>query len=226
MLLNGGYETFDPRVDAIPFKDERSRNFPVTSELPTSPTLKTKHWLHGALTDQGREGACVGHGWTSYFTASPRRLKLAKPTSKTSEYAKDYYYECRRNDEWQGESYEGTSVNAGGKVALMRGLIPRYTWAFGTQQTLEALSHVGPVILGIPWYASMYDAPEGNVVIHGRLVGYHCITLTGINHRKEKVRWKNSWGPQYGVKGYAWLTFAQLDQLLQAEGEACVPVLP
>lgn len=224
MLLKGGYETSDPRLDAIPFKDERSRNFPVTAELPTAAKLKTRHWLHGPLTDQGREGACVGHGWTSYFTASPRRVKLAKPTSKTSEYAFNYYRECRQTDEWPGEDYDGTSVLAAAQILQERGFISEFRWAFGLNEVLLAVSRKGPAVLGIPWYSGMYDAPGGVLEVSGKVVGGHCILARGVSLKRQAVLLRNSWGADWGIGGDAWISFANLDRLLRERGEACIPV--
>lgn len=60
--------------------------------------------------DQGQEGRCVEFAWMRALTQA-NRLRY----DITSRWG---YRQMQREDEWRGESpdYEGTSVNAGGKV--------------------------------------------------------------------------------------------------------------
>ena len=52
-------------IDRRPRHDERSRNYPVRGLIPGTPEIKPKNWYAGAILDQGSEGSCVGHGWTT-----------------------------------------------------------------------------------------------------------------------------------------------------------------
>jgi hypothetical protein len=131
-----------------------------------------------------------------------------------------------------GNSYEGTSVLAGAKIAQQRGYIERYWWAFGIDQVIDTLVGFGPVVIGIPWYDSMYTTrPDGLVEVGGRMVGGHAITLTGFERRgfgsprraREVVRWRNSWGLGYGLRGDGFIAVEDLERLLADRGEACVP---
>lgn len=78
-----------------------------------------KEWWQ--FYDQGREGACVGFGVA-------RALSLM---NRERYDAYELYRQAQRQDEWEGESYSGTSVRAGLDVARERGPVQvrgnRYT---------------------------------------------------------------------------------------------------
>lgn len=218
--LKGGQVTGDPRLDRVEQFDARSQNYPVTALLRSTSTPRSYTWKGGPVTDQGREGACVGHGWTGELTARPKPCKLENP----DQYALDLYKEAQKRDEWPGEAYSGTSVLAAAQILQDRKLIREFRWAFGLQDVILAIGYKGPVVLGIPWYESMYSAPNGVVTVSGRKVGGHCILARGVNVKKRQVLLRNSWGVSWGTGGDAWIGFDALDGLLNSGGEACVPV--
>lgn len=218
--LKGGQTTTDPRLDRIEHFDDRSQNFPVNALLRSTSAPRSYTWKGGPVTDQGREGACVGHGWTGELTARPKPCKIDGPDA----YAHALYKEAQQIDAYPGDAYSGTDVLAGAKVLAVRGLIKEYRWAFGLQDVLLAIGYKGPVVLGIPWYESMYSAPNGVLTVSGRKVGGHCILARGVNMKTRSVLLRNSWGVDWGQGGDAWIGFDALDGLLNDGGEACVPV--
>ena len=212
--------------------DERSRNYPVRQLLAEIPKVKSRMWLEGRVLDQGREGACVGFGWTAALLARPDRPSPQPETDLATKFAKEVYYQAQKVDEWAGENYEGTSVLAGAKILQARNLIDSYYWAFSIEDVRDAVIWKNPVVLGIPWYSGMYDtAPSGLVRVSGSVVGGHCITLTGYHpraiidgQRREIFRWRNSWGSDYGRRGSGYIELSDLAKLLKSQGEACIPV--
>src|SRR5690349_16540088 len=62
--------------------------------------------------DQGQEGACTGFGEEHVRALSPRGR-----SDVNNESARRVYDEARRQDEWPGEDYEGSSVNVAMKAA-------------------------------------------------------------------------------------------------------------
>lgn len=213
--------------------DPQSLNYPIQAIIPQK-TRPTAIWWGSPKEhlDQGREGACVGYAWTNKLLAKPSTVKLPQPSN---DFALNLYRSAQKIDEWEGEAYEGTSVLAGAKVLKLGGFVSEYRWAFGVEDVLDALAFVGPVVLGVPWFDSMYSTgPGGLVRVSGSQVGGHAILATGFGvrrfgglrgRREFVVRWRNSWGFTYGVGGDGYIRLEDLGLLLKGVGEACVPVV-
>lgn len=219
--LKGGQTTTDVRLDRVVHFDELSRDYPIRELVRSTSKPRGYTWRAGPVTDQGQEGACVGHGWTGHAMARPRPCR---PPSNPSAYAHALYKEAQQIDAYPGDAYSGTDVIAGAKVLQSRGVVKEYRWAFGLQDVILALGYKGPVVLGIAWYDSMYDAPGGVVTVSGRKVGGHCILARGVNVKKSTILLRNSWGVGWGNGGDAVISFDDLDRLLHEDGEACVPI--
>jgi len=218
--------------------DPRSLEHPVRTLLHFKPKPKRRLWLPGPILDQGTEGACVGHGWTNELTASPVRVdlqaaKLAEGWPRQPQPFAFYLYQwCKRHDEFAGEDYDGTSVLTGAQAMKQLGLIESYRWAFTVADIVDSILIAGPVVLGIAWHESMYDAPGGEVAVAGDVVGGHCLLAIGYEPTHifldgtagPAIALLNSWGPTWGKQGVAWIKQADLVKLLRNQGEACVPV--
>lgn len=176
----------------------------------------------------------MGFAWTNELLALPVRSVLPQPAN---EFALNVYRSAQKVDQWEGEAYEGTSVLAGAKVLQLGGWIQGYRWAFSVDEVLDALAFLGPVVLGVPWFESMYETGAGGLVeVSGAKVGGHAILATGFGvrdfrvsrfsrpRREFVVRLRNSWGGDYGVGGDGFVRVSDLGVLLADVGEACVPV--
>ena len=216
-----------------PTFDERSKDFPIRAVIKERPKRRTKKWRNGVILDQGREGACVGFGWTAEALSTPvavdlTRAKADVPHDPTA-FAQHIYHRAQELDPWEGTNYEGTSVLAGAKAMQEAGFLKEYRWAFDIEDVIDAILTTGPVVLGIYWYDSMYDAPEGILSVSGKIVGGHCITAVGYKMAKDSVTGEdtiilqNSWGYSWGTWGLAEIRVSQLADLLKNSGEACVP---
>ena len=173
-----------------PVRIERFAAAPLVEGLePRSYTWRCDLWL-----DQGTEGACVGHGWTHEFAARPVVVPFPQavpdgggfPTRYEAQpFAFTFYEWCRRNDEWPGEDYDGTSVAAGAKGAKLLGLVPEYRWSHDADELAVIVSRRGPVVLGIDWWTGMFR-PDGRGLLHlsGKVEGGHCLLLNGYSTRR------------------------------------------
>lgn len=216
--LKDGSTTEDPRLDRLVQFDERSRAYPIRAVVPKKPRSYT--WRCKTYLDQGSEGACVGFSWAHEIAARPKESIVQVDT------ARKIYQRAQQIDEWPGEAYEGTSVIAGAKAAVELGAIKEYRWAFGLEDLVLAIGYTGPVILGVNWYSGMFNTDEkGFIKPDGYLAGGHAILANGVNVKSRYVKLHNSWGPHWGKQGSAYITFDDLNRLLQEKGEACVPLL-
>lgn len=207
------------KLGRLPSFDDRSRNFSVRRLMSAQPP-RSQEWYCPLQLDQAHLSACTGFAWAHFLAAMPQ------PVSEvTAEKAIGIYRLAQTLDEWPGEAYEGSSVTAAVKAVQQRypGLIDAYHWAFGIDDLVMALGYVGPVVLGIPWYNSMFD-PDWKSVIHpsGVATGGHAILASGVNIEDRLVRLHNSWGADWGLVGDCFISFDDLARLLREDGEACV----
>lgn len=219
------------KLDWKPRFDNRSKKYPIRGTLWANPRRVDKTWAIGPILDQGKEGACVGFGWTAQTLAEPFSTppEILNPRDP-NKFALHVYKSAQRIDEWPGENYEGTSVLAGARILHKLRLISSYSWAFSVDEVIDGILIKGPVVLGIPWYESMYSAPNGVVRVSGSQVGGHCILAIGFRvaspnfDGRPSVVLQNSWGNDWGINGVAEIEVEQLKELLAKSGEACLPL--
>ena len=228
--LRDGSKVADERLTRLVHFDERSRNYPVRKLLAKDQKQPRKRtWRCLQVLDQGVEGACVGAACTHELIARPKEVK-----GLNMKFARErVYWEAQKLDPWEGGAYpgakpkyEGTSVLAGVKVLQQMGYVKEYRWAFGIDDLILAVSHIGPVVLGVVWYEGMFEPHScGYLHITGKLSGGHAILCNGINPKEEYFTLHNSWGPKWGNTGEAKISFEEMRRLLKEDGEAVVPVV-
>src|SRR5215203_3271062 len=113
--------------------DPRDHRFLI--QRPSVPsTVTAKTWNSpGQVLDQGDSSMCVAYSGTRWLTAAPVTNKSPWP------YPSDLYLEAQRNDEWEGEDYDGTSVRALFKVFKNKGLVSEFRWAFDCETIVAHL---------------------------------------------------------------------------------------
>jgi hypothetical protein len=166
-----------------------------------------KMWRVGRISDQGREGACCGHGWTGWLNCEPVKPKVStQERFYNDQYAYELYRAAQKVDQWPGENYEGTSSRATANVMRSRGFLDTYIHA-ATYADIRAwlLAH-GPVVLSTRWDEASYEPDNKGFLRHGgRVVGGHCFLAYGISEYGS-IRCANSWGADWGQEGSFWIS--------------------
>lgn len=228
--LRNGARTNDPRLDRIPHRDPRSLNYPVRAlfgapaeELP----LRGYTWSVPVHLDQGREGACVGFAFAHELAARPHVV-----LGTSDEFARRIYRVAQRIDPWEGGSYpgafpfyEGTAVDAGAKALKKAGYYAEYRWAHSERELALTVGYKGPVVIGVNWYTGMFSPnSDGFLEVTGQVEGGHAILVNGFSASRGLYKLWNSWGPDWGMGGAAYLSRGDMARLLLENGEACLPL--
>ena len=215
-------------LDRLVEFDERSRDYNVARRLTGLPSGLVSHtWgIPGEKLDQGPNGACVGFGWANELRAYP------KAVAGIDYAAAVRIYRAAQKLDGFPDDQDGSSVIAGAKAVRNLGYIDGYHWAFTVGDLCQAVSHLGPVVVGTTWLNSMFDPdPQGLLEVDegSGVAGGHCYLVSGIllnsqiAHGAPLLRIRNSWGAGWGRRGDAFVRVSDFARLLADNGEACIP---
>ena len=167
---------------------------------------------------------CVAYAWMHYLEDGPViQDSLTESRSKPFYNPKQFYDLCQKNDQWDGEAYDGTSVRAGAKILNHLGIVKSYRWAFTLEDVLSTVKYIGPMVVGTRWYSEMSNpTPAGILRARGTMQGGHAYVINGLDETTGLFRIKNSWGRDWGKQGYAFIPFEDFEKLLLNGGEACI----
>lgn len=233
----------DPRLGRLAHLDARSRNFPVRSLIASGDTPRGRKWYNRLKLDQGQTPACTGFSRTYDLAMSPNPLRLPNRQPFDFDFAFALYKLAQQYDEWPGQLYDGSSVLGAFKAAQALGYIGEYRWAFGIDDAVLALSHIGPLVVGTDWLDGMFDPkPSGLVEAHGAMAGGHAYSFDQVIVTRESMRHylgkgepiregdvllggEQSWGTSWGNNGRYLFWASSLEYLLKGAfypGEAAV----
>lgn len=222
--------TNDPRLGRNINHDPRSRLFPFRAAKDVE-LVSTRHQINIDVLDQGSLGSCTGNTGTYAMGANPFWPTLEEEVQNAldQEYAKQLYSDATAIDPFTGQ-WPPTDTGSDGlsiaKVLKRRGLISGYRWAFSLHDMKAALLET-PVMLGIGWYTSFYRPDSnGNVRITSTATvnGGHEIIVDELDMENERFGLTNSWGRDYGLDGRFYISFADMQRLLDERGDVVVLV--
>jgi hypothetical protein len=197
-------------------KDERNHPMPLIAT-----TVRRRMWSAGEVLDQGDTPQCVGYAGWGWLESGPI---VNKPKFSPT----DLYHMAQDNDEWPGRDYDGSSTLGLMKALKIAGYVKSYVWATDAETLVAWILSTGPVLVGTNWLRDMFTPDHfGFIEAIGVVDGGHEWRIIGADRDKTcydgskgAVRMVNSWGRNWGDNGRAWVSFADLDKLIKAEGEA------
>ena len=237
-----------PKLGRHVHHDPRSLAF-AHGVLPRS-AVKSVDWQRRIpILDQGQTGSCTGNATTGLLgtdslgrtaattvTISAAGAAASKGVFAAGTYALDEAFALkvyRLNTILDGLPGEyptedtGSTGIACGKSLKALGLATGYKHAFNVDALKSALQS-GPVLLGLPWFNSMFDtANDGRIKLDktSGLAGGHEIECSRYDAETGEFWIPNSWGESFGVKGWAYFTEADLAYLLSKQGDVTIPSL-
>lgn len=228
--------TFDARPDTVDFRDlmfvPTLVEVPKERSLATFVKLTRNKPI---ILNQGQEGACTGFGLAAvcnYLTSARQVYSDKVPVS-----ARMFYEMAKRYDEWRGTDYDGSSARGAMKGWHRHGVCAEKLWPhvpghsdgeltnkraedaadrplgayFRVNHKDIVAMHAAIAEVGILYTSadthSGWDKvkSDGHIPYGSKILGGHAFAIVGFD---QKGFWiQNSWGPGWGRKGFAHLSY-------------------
>lgn len=222
-----------PELDRRPRWDDRSLSFRLRPYLAGAVRRKTVWKTTDRLPlNQRTGGGSVGFGWASMMEQVD---SVGFPA--TEQAIRAIVEGASLDDARPGGYVVGQSLLGAARHLKRNGFISGYRWAFDVDEVLDCLCVFGPILLGIPWFESMYNPrPDGILEVNGPGVGGHVLLADAYIPVQDAMRMNlgptelirviPSLGRGYGVGGRAYLRVMDLKFLMKPEnaGEGVVPL--
>lgn len=194
------------------------------------PIKMVSHQEFEPVFDQGNLGSCTANAALGCLVTAPFGHEGVSYTEDDA--VKLYELETNFDSyEFSGKHYPPDDTGSTGPWSMMAlqqlGKIDGFVHSTSAHTALKMLNRA-PISIGVPWYKSMFT-PDGSHVIHvdesSGVAGGHQVCVTANDVSNQLVRIRNSWGAGWGDQGHAWLSWSDLDFLLQHGGDVVQPVI-
>jgi hypothetical protein len=211
--------------------------------LPDMPDIRDRVYrphlqaLHPAIypriafpvRDQGNDSSCTGYSLAHVIDFL--RFREVGPDHPAPVSARMLYEMAKRNDEWSGSAYEGSSIRGAIKGFFRNGVCSESRapdkpgmkrWALTYEMAKEAremrlgayyrvepdisdyhaaLNEIGVIYVSAEVHSNWQDPKDGRIVPNGEPEGGHAFAIVGYDDNGFWVL--NSWGPGWGLNGIA-----------------------
>ena len=176
---------------------------------------ETPVWLY-----QGDKPRCVGYSGATFWASAGSKAGIKPDVTNADGDA--LYLECKIEDGEPGVE-NGSTLRSLANVLKRRGIIDAYSLTNNCTDVKEWVSNYGCAILGIWWYEGMFN-PDSEGFIHptGSKAGGHAIVKRA--REIDRGRLHNTWSKDWGQEGECWLSDANLQMLMNDQGEALLTV--
>ena len=153
------------------------------------------------------------------------------------------YWNCKKIDAWPGEEgtsiryamkvlqqigvptekawpYDDVEI---GEPKRWASLVARWNtiesyWRVDNLQELKVALKDGPVPIGVACFLEIFYTGADGIIPYpsnpNQIYGGHAILACGYDDSKQLVKFKNSWGPGWGQKGYGYLPYSYINDFM------------
>lgn len=203
-----------------------------------------------AIRNQGNEGACTGFA-ANYLKEYQEKIDYNKPIPLSPRFA--YEESKKISGSTEGSTMKATAqalINKGICEDIFWPYIPnatmkplpgaydnayrfrvqaKYVRITSEKQLRAALVQYGPILTGVTVYKNWYRQKDGHIPnptwwerLLGALGG-HAITICGYSDKTKEYLFINSWGKEWGDKGFGYITYAHMKSILM-DGYALIDI--
>ncbi len=191
------------------FRDHKLSASLTWRDYELAKAITIKEWMIAYLLNQmdnppGQQGHCTG------FCGAHRAITIdndGESFNATFEDANKIYYLAVAIGKYP-EREGGATTRDALQAAKQLGYLKSYAFADGIEVLQTWLLTKGSLTTGIPWYSEMFEpASDGLVRARGTLEGYHEIEIHKLDKDRGRIRLPNSWGLDWGDRGFCEMTF-------------------
>jgi hypothetical protein len=202
----------DPQDD----RDLLLANYIIPKKLP-----KSINWFNMSIPvlNQGNQPACVG-----YSSVGMKEEQEMLEINKVINFSGlDFYKRLKELDGMPNE--QGTFIRVAMKTLQEEGIkdidknvykIESYASVKSIDELKYAITANGFAVIGISVFDSFYS-PENGIIDYKegeKNNGLHAIILGSYDDNVEKFILKNSWGIDWGLGGYSYITYKYIEKAL------------
>ncbi len=202
--------------DPIDTKDLMLSSYIIPKKLP-----KSINWFDYTIPvlDQGNEPACVGYASVG-LKKEQEKIEINKILNFSGQ---DFYDECKKVDGIPDE--KGTFIRVAMKLMQNQGIpnsegeiykIGAYTKVNSLAELKHAIVANGFAVIGVEVFDNFFKPENGVIDFEVGLEpkGGHAILVGAYDDDTERVPFKNTWGVDWGLSGFAYLTYKYIENAM------------
>lgn len=228
---DGGQVRLIPEAPDLPHRLGRHQNWDPCNRLfpfAAPPAREIRSVSHRRLVPayEQRVGSCVLNACFGVLSTQPDHHRF-----RSQNTIERWYSDVTHRDpfdgawNWRDRSGQdtGTDATSACNLLLERGRISRFEHVFNGRDGVLAALQDRPVLVGWWWLSGMWEVePDGRLRCQGSRVGGHEPYLYGVDVERRRVWGWNSWGQWGPLGGRFYLTWNDLGERMDDDGDSTV----
>lgn len=215
--------------------DSASRGFAFDLGALALPLHPVEWTISTPVLNQLNTEGCTGNAFAQFLNCdvnAPLRTKLGREWFTEGDALNIYDLATHLDGLHNSGPYapqvdDGSSGLGAVKACQQLGYVTAYQHTFSFDTFLGALA-IQPVCVGTAWTNDMENSDANGLVSVGSLddsniSGGHEYLGLGFNPLTKLVKFRNSWGADWGQAGSFFITYSDFHRLLMSQGDVVVP---